>query len=67
MKKVLVGVDSSEYAEKALKQTIEIAEKFSAEITVNVYHAPAGQGISDKAKENLENFKVVLSWGGWFE
>jgi nucleotide-binding universal stress UspA family protein len=58
-----VGVDGSEYAEKALKQAIEIAEKFSAEITVvNVYHAPAGQDVSqkilDKAKEILENLKV---------
>jgi len=60
---VLVGVDGSEYAEKALKQAIKIAEKFSAEITVvNVYHAPAGQDVSqkilDKAKEILENSKV---------
>lgn len=63
LKKILVGVDGSEYAEKALKQAIEIAEKFSAEITVvNVYHAPAGQDVSqkilDKAKEILENLKV---------
>ena len=63
LKKILVGVDGSEYAEKALKQAIEIAEKFSAEITVvNVYHAPAGQDVSqkilDKAKEILENSKV---------
>jgi len=63
LKKVLVGVDGSEYAEKALKQAIKIAEKFSAEITVvNVYHAPAGQDVSqkilDKAKEILENSKV---------
>lgn len=60
---MLVGVDGSEYAEKALKQAIKIAEKFSAEITVvNVYHAPAGQDVSqkilDKAKEILENSKV---------
>ncbi|MEM2108754.1 MAG: universal stress protein [Candidatus Bathyarchaeia archaeon] len=63
MKKVLVGVDGSEYAEKALKQAIEIAEKFSAEITVvNVYHAPTGQEVSqkilDRAKEILESSKV---------
>ena len=63
LKKILVGVDGSEYAEKALKQAIEIAEKFSAEITVvNVYHAPVGQDVSqeilDKAKEILENSKV---------
>ncbi|MEM3726336.1 MAG: universal stress protein [Candidatus Bathyarchaeia archaeon] len=63
MKKVLVGVDGSEYAEKALKQAIEIAEKFSAEVTVvNVYHAPTGQDVSqkilDRAKEILENSKV---------
>jgi len=63
LKKILVGVDGSEYAEKALKQAIEIAEKFSAEITVvNVYHAPTGQDVSqkilDKAKEILENSKV---------
>ncbi|MEM3609155.1 MAG: universal stress protein [Candidatus Bathyarchaeia archaeon] len=63
MKKVLVGVDGSEYAEKALKQAIEIAEKFSAEVTVvNVYHAPTGQDVSqkilDRAKEILEKSKV---------
>jgi len=63
LKKILVGVDGSEYAEKALKQAIEIAGKFSAEITVvNVYHAPTGQDVSqkilDKAKEILENSKV---------
>jgi nucleotide-binding universal stress UspA family protein len=63
LKKILVGVDGSEYAEKALKQAIEIAEKFSAEITVvNVYHAPTGQDVSQKilnrAKEILENSKV---------
>lgn len=63
LKKVLVGVDGSEYAEKALKQAIEIAEKFSAEITVvNVYHAPTGQEVSqkilDRAKEILESSKV---------
>jgi len=63
LKKILVGVDGSEYAEKALKQAIEIAEKFSTEITVvNVYHAPTGQDVSqkilDKAKEILENSKV---------
>lgn len=60
---MLVGVDGSEYAEKALKQAIEIAEKFSAEVTVvNVYHAPTGQDVSqkilDRAKEILEKSKV---------
>ncbi|MEM4713489.1 MAG: universal stress protein [Candidatus Bathyarchaeia archaeon] len=63
MKKILVGVDGSEYAEKALKQAIEIAEKFLAEVTVvNVYHAPSGQDVSqkilDRAKKILENSKV---------
>jgi nucleotide-binding universal stress UspA family protein len=68
MEKILVGVDGSEYAEKALRQAIEIAKKFSAEITVvNVYHVPTGQDVSqkilDKAKTILEDaqvkFKIV--------
>lgn len=67
-KKILVGVDGSEHAERALKQAIEIAERFSAFITiVNVYHAPEGQDVSqeilDKAKTILEDsgvkFKLV--------
>jgi len=68
LEKILVGVDGSEYAEKALKQAIEIAKKFSAEVTVvNVYHVPTGQDVSqkilDKAKTILDDagvrFKVV--------
>lgn len=62
-KKILVGVDGSEYAERALKQAIEIAKRFSAEITVvNVYHSPTGQETSkkilDKAKKILERTEV---------
>ena len=58
-KKILVGVDGSEYAEKALKQAIEIAKRFSAEITViNVYQEPlAGHELSHRI---LENAKVFL-------
>jgi nucleotide-binding universal stress UspA family protein len=63
LKKILVGVDGSEYAEKALKQAIEIAKKFAAEITVvNVYHVPTGhdtsQKILDKAKTILKDTEV---------
>ena len=67
-KKILVGVDGSEYAKKALKQAIEIARRFSAEISVvNVYHSPTSQetsqNILSKAKKMLENtgvrFKIV--------
>jgi len=59
LKKILVGVDGSEYAMKALKQAIEIAEKFSANVTVvNVFHVPEGEDASkkvlDKAKGQLE-------------
>ncbi|MBX5328820.1 MAG: universal stress protein [Candidatus Bathyarchaeota archaeon] len=66
MKKILVGVDGSEYAEKALKQAIQIAQKFSAQVTVvNVYHAPTGQEVSqkilDKAKAILENNDVKFN------
>ena len=62
-KKILVGVDGSEHAERALKQAIEIAKRFSAEITVvNVYHSPTGQKTSQdilsKAKKTLENTRV---------
>ena len=68
MEKILVGVDGSEYAEKALKQAIDIAKRFSAEVTVvNVYHVPTGQDVSqeilDKAKAISEDtgvkFKLV--------
>jgi nucleotide-binding universal stress UspA family protein len=63
LEKILVGVDGSEYAEKALKQAIEIAKRFSAEVTVvNVYHVPEGQDVSqrilDKARAILENTEV---------
>jgi len=72
LKKILVGVDGSEYAMKALKQAIEIAKKFSAEVTVvNVFHVPEGEDASkrilDKAKGQLEaagvkyNLTSVLS------
>lgn len=62
-KKILVGVDGSEYAERALKQAIEIAKRFSAEITVvNVYHSPTGQETSQdilsKANKILGNTGV---------
>jgi len=68
LEKILVGVDGSEFSEKALKQAIEIAKRFSAEITVvNVYNIPIGQEVSqiilDKAEAILENtgvkFKLV--------
>lgn len=68
MEKILVGVDGSEFSEKALKQAIEIAKRFSAEVTVvNVYNIPIGQEVSqtilDKAKAVLEDaivkFKLV--------
>jgi len=62
-KKILVGVDGSEYAERALGQAIEIAKRFSAEISVvNVYHSPTSQetsqNILSKAKKMLENTRV---------
>ena len=62
-KKILVGVDGSEYAERALKQAIEIAKRFSAEITVvNVYHSPpdreTSQKVLEKAKKTLEKTEV---------
>jgi len=56
--KILVGVDGSEFAERALKQAIEIAKKFSAELTVvNVYHVPTGQDVSQKV---LDKAKAIL-------
>jgi len=63
LEKILVGVDGSKYAEKALKQAIEVAKRFSAEVTVvNVYHVPTGQDVSqkilDKAKAMLEDAGV---------
>lgn len=63
MKKILVGVDGSEHAAEALNQAIEIAKKFSAEVTVvNVFHVPNGENVSkqvlDKAKAMLEESGV---------
>jgi len=58
LEKILVGVDGSEYAEKALKQAIDIAKRFSAEVTVvNVYHVPTGQDVSQKI---LDKAKAIL-------
>lgn len=61
MKKTLVGVDGSEYSKNALKETIEVAKKFSAEVTaVNVYHVPSGQDLSQKI---LKKAEVMLEDG----
>ena len=61
MKKILVGVDGSEYSKNALKEAIEIAKKFSAEVTaVNVYHVPSGQDLSQKI---LKKAEVMLEDG----
>ncbi|MCJ7470216.1 universal stress protein [Candidatus Bathyarchaeota archaeon] len=61
MKKILVGVDGSEYSKNALKETIEVAKKFSAEVTaVNVYHVPSGQDLSQKI---LKKAEVMLEDG----
>jgi len=55
MKKILVGVDGSEYSKNALKEAIEVAKKFSAEVTaVNVYHVPSGQDLSQKILKKAE-------------
>jgi len=61
MKKILVGVDGSEYSKNTLKEAIEIAKKFSAEVTaVNVYHVPSGQDLSQKI---LKKAEVMLEDG----
>jgi len=61
MKKILVGVDGSEYSKNALKEAIEIAKRFSAEVTVvNVYHIPSGQDLSQKI---LKKAEVMLEDG----
>lgn len=61
-KKIIVGFDGSEYSEKALKQVIEIAKRFSAEIIViNVYNEPFGH---DLGEEILEKARVILEDGG---
>lgn len=62
MKKILVGVDGSEHAAKALKQAIEIAKRFSAEVTVvNVFHVPEGEDVSKKI---LDRARAVLEESG---
>ena len=72
LEKILVGFDGSENSKKALKEAIEIAKRFSAEITaVNVYNVPAGQDLSQrilkKAEIMLEDgevrFKIVSVLG----
>lgn len=61
MKKILVGVDGSEYSKKALIEAIDIAKRFSAEVTVvNIYHDPAGHELSQRI---LEKAKVILEDG----
>jgi nucleotide-binding universal stress UspA family protein len=61
MTKILVGVDGSEYSKNALKEAIEIAKKFSAEVTVvNVYHVSSGQDLSQKI---LKKAEVMLEDG----
>jgi nucleotide-binding universal stress UspA family protein len=60
-KKILVGVDGSEYAERALKQAIEIAKRFSAEMSViNVYNEPFGH---DSSQRVLERARVISQDG----
>ena len=60
-KKILVGVDGSEYSKNALKEAIEIAKRFSAEVTaVNVYHVSSGQDLSQKI---LKKAEVMLEDG----
>jgi len=62
LKKILVGVDGSEYSTKALKEAIEIAKRFSAEVTVvNVFHLPDGEDVSKKI---LNKARVVLEESG---
>jgi len=72
LEKILVGFDGSENSKKALKEAVEIAKRFSAEITVvNVYNVPAGQDLSQrilkKAEIMLEDgevkFKIVSVLG----
>jgi len=61
-RKIIVGVDGSELATKALKQAIELAKKFSSEIlAVNVFQNPAAEGLSH---EILEKAKKLLEEGG---
>ena len=66
LEKILVGIDGSECAEKALEQAIEIAKKFSAELTVvNVYQAPEAQDLSQRILKKAED--ILMSAGAKFK
>ena len=71
--KILVGVDSSEYSEKALDYALEIADKFSASVLIlNVFQPPPefeyqpsmGQQLpaSGSSQEQMGNQSNVVSF-----
>ena len=61
MKKILVGVDGSEYSKRALAEAIKIGKKFEAEITVvNVFHPAPTPSAHEFSHRILEDAKVVL-------
>jgi nucleotide-binding universal stress UspA family protein len=71
--KILVGVDNSEYSEKALDYALEIADKFSASVLVlNVFQPPPeyeyqssmGQPLpaSESSQEQMGNQSNVVSF-----
>ncbi|MEM6842479.1 MAG: universal stress protein [Bacteroidota bacterium] len=71
MKTILFPTDFSKRANRALKETVNLAEKLSAKVIIyHVYHRPATEkissGHSDRLLENLErnidmNFRGLLS------
>ena len=61
MKKILVGVDGSEYSKRALAEAIKIAKKFEAEITVvNVFYPAPTPSAHEFSHRILEDAKVVI-------
>lgn len=56
-----MGVDGSEYANRALTEAVKIAKKFEAEITVvNVFYPTPTPSAHDFSHRVLEDAKVIL-------
>ena len=63
MKKILVGVDGSEYSKRALAEAIKIGRKFEAEITVvSVFHPAPTPSAHEFSHRILEDAKAVLEY-----
>ncbi len=61
LEKILVGVDGSEFSDRALIEAIKLAKKFEAEITVvNVFYPTPTPPVHEASHKILEDAKIVL-------